>query len=204
MCAERFIQFIDGSLIKTFESTQPEYTDYDLYCLHFVRFYFPEIKYVEWGSTFADGARRAFFNGVGYMRGDLNETKDPFSGKVMTPQDQLAYLTMTSKIMSDNTDAFASLQPEPLVPTLLSKVYANRFPGKGQTIWTLYNRSGRDVDQEAIEVKHVAGARYLDLVHGKELSPKIKGEKAVLRVSLNNGEVTAVAQRTLSRKPSGG
>jgi hypothetical protein len=196
VCAERFIQFLDGSLIKTFEGTQPDYTQYDLYGLHFVRFYFPEIKYVEWGSTFADGARRAFFNGVGYMRGDLSETRDPFTGKVMTAPDQLAYLTLTSRIMGENADAFSSLHPEPLVPTLVARVYANRFPGQGQTIWTLYNRSGQDIDQEVITVPHVAGSRYVDLVHGRELTAVLKGDQAVLRLALGNGEVTAIAQRT--------
>lgn len=203
LCSERLIQFIDGSLIKTFEGTQPEYTDYDLYCLHFVRFYFPEIKYVEWGSTFGDGARRAFFNGVGYMRGDLGETKDPFTGKKMLSEQQLAYLTMTSRIMSENADAFSGLHPEPMVPALVPKVYANRFPGKGQVVWTLYNRSGQDIDQEVIEVRHVTGATYADLTRGKALSPEIRGGKAVLRVGLGNGEVVAVAQRSPSWKRPG-
>ncbi|MBI2300253.1 MAG: hypothetical protein HYU66_15120 [Armatimonadetes bacterium] len=200
LCSERLGQFVDGSLIKTFESSQPDYTDYDLYDLHFVRFYFPEIKFVEWGSTFADGARRAFFNGVGYMRGDLGPAKDPFTGELLTTEAQQRYLAATSRIMSENADAFATLSPEPLVPTLVPRVYANRFPGRGQTIWTLYNRSGESLDCDVIEVKHAPGARYMDLLSGSELAAVVRGGKATLRLRLGNGEVRALAQRLGGRR----
>jgi hypothetical protein len=202
LCSERLAQFVDGSLIKTFEGTQPEYSDYDLYSLHFARFYFPGTKLVEWGSTFADGARRAFFNGVGYMRGDLGGTRDPFTGKTLTPEEQLAYLARTSAILSANADAFASLEVEPLVPTLVPRVYANRFTGKGQVVWTLYNRSGQDLAQDLLAVEHHAGARYSDLWRDQALAPVVQDGKALLRLPLTNGQVTVVAQRLPSWRPA--
>lgn len=198
VCAERFIQYMDGCLIKTFDGTQPLYTTHDLYTLHFARFYFPEIKYQEWGSNYADGARRAFFNGVAYMRGELAGCKDPFTGKTLTPQDQLAYLNHTSAIMRENADAFAGLHPEPLVPTKQSKVYANKFPGNKQIVWTLYNRSGKELDDDIIAVPHLAGATYLNLMTGKKILPQVKGETATLRFGMGYGEVVAIAQREMS------
>jgi len=200
-CSDRLLQYVDGCLVKTFEGTTASFSDHDLYGIHFVRFYFPEVKFAEWGSIFEHGARRAFFNGVAYMRGDMGECTDPFTGKKMSSKEQLAYLTMTSRIMSANADAFHSRHPEPLVPTLVPKLYANRFPGKHQTVWTLYNRTGKSLNANAIRVKHIRGAKYVNLVTGKEVKPVVKKGEAVLKLSMGNGEVTAVAQRTPSWKP---
>ena len=66
---------------------------------------------------------------------------------------------------------------EPLVPTRVPRACANRFFGKDQVVWTLYNRSGREFNGNGLGLAHVAGA------------------------TMDNGEVTAVAQRTPSWSP---
>jgi len=46
---------------------------------------------------------------------------------------------------------------EPLVPTLMQRVYANRFEGGGKTIFTMHNGQGHTVDGPIIAVARLRG-----------------------------------------------
>ncbi|MDO8686078.1 MAG: hypothetical protein Q7J78_05340 [Clostridiales bacterium] len=51
-------------------------------------------------------------------------------------------------------DCFTSGSPETLVPVEMSEICANRFPGQGRTLWTMYNRAFTTIRGELISVVH--------------------------------------------------
>jgi len=81
------------------------------------------------------------------------------------------------------------------VPTLRAGVYANSFPGKQRTIWTLLNGRFQGVKGELIAVDHVAGATYHDVWNDVPLSPRIEDGRAIMSVDLPPQGVGCVVQR---------
>jgi len=57
----------------------------------------------------------------------------------------------------------------PLVRTEAPEVFASLWEGAGVRLWTLVNRSSRAIAGELLTVPHVQGARYFDLVAGREI-----------------------------------
>jgi hypothetical protein len=81
-------------------------------------------------------------------------------------------------------DCFTSEQPEPLVPTLRAHLHANRFPGAGRTLWTLYNALYRTTRGEVLAVPHASGATYEDVWNNRPLQPRIENGQAYLETVL--------------------
>ncbi|GEM_PF-5602730 len=183
VCSDYLMQYIDETWIKTFEGGDTFGRQFDLYSVHFLRFYFPEIKYTEWGSTFEDGASRAFFSGVGYLRGDLPDFEN-----------QVAYLAKTGQVLRENGDAIASLNPEPLVDTLQERVYANRFPIDSKALYTLYNKNAEVINGEIIAVEHKPGWHYVELLYDEEPAVDTADSNALLSFSIRPWDVVCVAQ----------
>ena len=86
-------------------------------------------------------------------------------------------IALNRRVMRDNRECFAGDDVEPLVPTLLSGLYANRFSSSAgsasKTCWTIYNTNYRTVAAEVIAVKHVDGAQYRDELTGQPLQLRI-------------------------------
>ncbi|MEK7683904.1 MAG: SUMF1/EgtB/PvdO family nonheme iron enzyme [Verrucomicrobiota bacterium] len=64
----------------------------------------------------------------------------------------------------------------PLVPTETPQVNASLWEGEGVQFWTLVNRSEKAVEGRLLTVKEVAGARYFDLIQGRELTSANQSE----------------------------
>jgi len=62
----------------------------------------------------------------------------------------------------------------PCVPTLVPNVFANLWEGDGLRLWTLVNRSQRNIDGASIRVPHIKGARYFDLMAGHEVKAEVQ------------------------------
>jgi hypothetical protein len=163
---------------------------------HFVnlsRFLFPEFKPLHILSYATPRAgnwhhfKIPFFNGEGY---DVGEP-----GLAATDPDCLAFLRMALEIQTAHREAFASADVEPLVPTLRPGVFANRFTAPSETVWTLFNTTGRTVRGSFLEVPHRPGATYRDLWNNRPLRPPIKGGRAVLDLELPPQSVGCVAQQ---------
>jgi len=178
-------QFHDGSTAQQFEWRYPEYEDkkaLNLYDLVFFRFLFPEFKLYNWGQTFEDGARTAFFNAVCFERSELAN------------DDQVYYLARTGKVLRESGDVFATLSPVPLVPTKIDYLYANKFPLREKVIYTLYNKNDYVVEKDLLSVPHRQGTHYVELAYDEEIPYRtIKGE-ALLSCRLAPMEVKAIAQ----------
>jgi hypothetical protein len=72
----------------------------------------------------------------------------------------------------------------PLVPVQQSGVFASLWEGQGLRLWTLVNRTGKDIEGTLLPVPALPEHRYFNLVAGKPLHPKIEGESVVLSCTL--------------------
>lgn len=156
------------------------------------RFVFPDFKVLQIivcdlpVGTNEEAVRQVFFNGDGFwLQGEPDFWWQP---------EALSVLRKCIAILREHADAFASDRCEPLVPTLVGGVFANKFEGKGKTVWTLYNANWRSVSDEILAVPHVSGARYIDAWNGVELKPCIVGKTAYLRLTLEPHGVGCVVQ----------
>ncbi len=68
----------------------------------------------------------------------------------------------------------------PLVPCLASRVYASLWEDDRLRLWTIVNRAEEPVQGALLETPHVPGARYFDLIAGREVTPEIRDGKAQL------------------------
>jgi formylglycine-generating enzyme required for sulfatase activity len=58
----------------------------------------------------------------------------------------------------------------PLTPTEAAGVYASLWQAGGIRLWTVVNRSARDIEGTLLKVSHVEGDVYFDLIAGREVS----------------------------------
>ena len=89
-------------------------------------------------------------------------------------------------------DCFLTDAPEPRVQTLAGGIYSNRFPGKGRTLWTVYNATAATVEKPLLAIPHITGARYYDAWNSTWLEPKVADGMAVVTLRLDpqcNGAV---------------
>ncbi|MCC6730240.1 MAG: hypothetical protein IT208_12960 [Chthonomonadales bacterium] len=162
---------------------------------HFIdlpRFAFPAFKQfhiIHYVPTRAGNAwilRFPFFNGESYNLGEPN--LPDFDGP------SLAFQRRALQVLCAHREAFTSPRPEPLVPTEIAGVFANRFPASKETVWTVYNAGGRTVRGVVLRVPHRPGARYVNAWEGTPLRPTIRSRMAEIALALGPRAVGCVAQ----------
>ncbi len=128
-----------------------------------------------WAHDRTDMLQYAFFNGSGY------ESWENVWGiwNQITPRDAEA-LRRISAIYRAVPELLVSEDYEPFAPTLLPGVFATKFPGSGQTLWTLINRGTNAAACGQIQVAVEARTRFFDLWRGVELKPESDGATATL------------------------
>ncbi len=125
--------------------------------------------------------QHAFFNGEGYA---LLENLWGYWDEI-SPRDAEAVRRFT-RIERAYADLLTSAGWQPHTPMLQPGIFASRFPGNGETLWTIVNRNEYDVDGEQLAVPVEAGVHYYDLWHGVELSPALREGHAILSFSLES------------------
>ena len=60
-----------------------------------------------------------------------------------------------------------------MIDTLSPAICANRFPGKGREVYTVYNRAYTTYRGKILRVKHTEGAEYFDAWNDKHLKVEI-------------------------------
>ena len=70
-------------------------------------------------------------------------------------------------------DCFSSDYPETMIDTLSPAICMNKFPGKGRTVYTVYNRAYTTYRGKILRVKHTEGATYYDAWNDKPLKVEI-------------------------------
>jgi len=141
------------------------------------RFYFPNCKLFEINRP-AGRAAAAW---------TLWNATASFAGFRWQPPEHFALLT-------ENTDAFESDDTEPLVPTLVPRVYANRFSCRGKTIWTLHNGTGHTVDAPLLSVAPDAKHHVIELLSGHALTPERTPDAWAVALRIRRDETLAVAR----------
>ena len=109
------------------------------------------------------------------------------------------FWTHAYRIMKEYRDCFATDTPETLVSTEHAAVAANRFPGNGRTVWTLYNQAYTTVRAPVLAIEHAEGATYQDLWTGRTLNPVIRNGKALISLELEPQGIGCVLQTRISR-----
>jgi formylglycine-generating enzyme required for sulfatase activity len=120
-----------------------------------------------WARDHTDDLQYAFFNGVGF------ESWENIWGiwNQITDRDAET-LRRIAKIERRMAALLVSAEWEPHTPVLQTGIYASRFPGAGETLYTFVNRGEYTINARQIVVPGGAGTHYLDLWHGQELAPE--------------------------------
>ena len=145
-----------------------------------------------WGRDRNHDLQYIFFNGIGYnawenIWGLWNQ---------FTPRDAES-LRRIATLERRFAPLMVSRDWTPYFPTLQAGVFASRFPGERQVLWTLVNRNEYDVEGEQLALPHQPGRQYFDAWHGVQLQPLIAGDRAVLEMNLEGrgfGAVLALDQ----------
>jgi hypothetical protein len=183
-------QFQDGSFSYTIfygdAGISPTMTNLFRYC-------FPDFKQIELvnGLFLArnwteEGLKKAFLNGEGiWIKGDIPAWYDP---------NTIHFYAKSHEIYRDHRDAFASENPEPLIPTRIGEVYANRFAAPDKQIVMLYNANRCTVRGSFVEF----GLLDTDTVHAVELwgermlVPSRAGDETVIASFLPPREIGCI------------
>ena len=91
---------------------------------------------------------------------------------------------------------------EPYTTTVQQGVFASKFPTDHATLWTIVNRNEFDLEGEQLVVKNDDDLIYYDVWRGATLKPRIKGDEAIISVSLEAkgyGAVLAVKRGSESK-----
>ena len=132
-----------------------------------------------WARDKTDDLQYAFFNGVGWE--SWENVWGIWNG--ITPRDAEATRRVAA-IERGVAPFLISPDWEPLYPMHNYGVYASRWPLGQQTVWTIVNRTGYDIDGPQMDMPLAPGMRYFDLYHGTELRPEASEQGAVLSFDL--------------------
>lgn len=156
------------------------------------RFQFPSFKVFQLVSynDFIEGGwhllKGPFFNGEGTWL--ANSVPGGFCPDAQT------FLRRAFGVLHRYAPAFTSSDVEALVATLRPTLYANRFTGPKQTVWTLFNAGYRTARDEVLRVPARPGARYADAFTGRAIPVRRRGDRAYLSVAIGPRDVGCVVE----------
>ena len=132
-----------------------------------------------WNLDKTSDLQYAFFNGVGW------ESWENVWGIWIDINPRDAEATRRVAAMERGVAPFlTSADWEPHYAMHNYGVYASRWPRGNETVWTIVNRVGYDIQGRQMDVKLTPGMRYFDLYHGVELKPETEGPFSVLSFSI--------------------
>lgn len=162
-------QHLDGSLDYSFTEsvlTGGRAGDWEGFVgINLHGFYFPRFKVYDYNMHEKRPAWR-FFNAVGAFNREFY------------------YRDRELQILRENSDVFASLQPEPMIPTLMPRVYVNQFSGEQQTLYMVYNARRQPISGDVLEVEFKRDFQFVDLMTGRELQSRARGSRTVVPLEL--------------------
>ncbi len=132
-----------------------------------------------WGRDRTNDLQYIFFNGVGYnawenIWGIWNQ---------FTPRDAET-LRRIAALQRQFAPLMVSMDWRPYAPTLQAGVFASRFPGEGQALWTIVNRHESALGGEQLALPYAEGTRYFDAWNGGELQPRVLDGQALIEFAL--------------------
>ncbi|NLF69034.1 MAG: hypothetical protein GX575_08255 [Candidatus Anammoximicrobium sp.] len=161
--------------------------------LNVTRFALPSFKTIEIlycdkpTASWATGVKWVFFNGEAiWLEGPAAEWFEP---------ETRAAIRRCYRLLREHRDAFTSDRPTPLFPTLLGGVYANAFPARDKTVYTLYNSRHRTVRGGLLSLPWNDGASCEDAWNGCPATVARQGERAVVTLELGPHDVGCLVAR---------
>ena len=188
-------QYQDGSFTYNISSVPDDWSPSHV---NLYRFAFPTFKTIEIIccdqplGTNVEAVKRCLFNGEAIW---IEGIRDQWFAPEVRAQ-----IALNRRVLRENRECFAGDDVEPLVPTLLSGLYANRFhagadSGAGKTCWTVYNTNYRTVSAEVMAVQHHGAATYRNEVTGELLAPRVSDGQAFLTLQIPPRDVIVVSQQ---------
>jgi gamma-glutamyl hercynylcysteine S-oxide synthase len=108
----------------------------------------------------------AFFNGYGT---ELNMFRP--GGRDEYYNNDLNFLSRTTFILRQNSDAFLDNDWTPMIGTELDKVFVNRWKSGDKTVYTILNMRSEGVNGKLFEVNSKEGKHYISLWNHENLLP---------------------------------
>lgn len=105
-----------------------------------------------------------------------------------------AFMVRSHDLKLKYADCFTSNSPEPLVSTEKSGIIVNKYPGKGRTLWAMYNQRYTTVRGEILKVRHLKGAKYYDAWNDKPLQVRISGDYAFISLEMEPMAIGCIIQ----------
>ena len=142
-----------------------------------------------WAHNHLDDLQAVFFDGVGF------EAWENIWGiwNQLTPRDAETVRRIAT-IERGFADLLVSQDWEPHAHTEQFGIFASKWPGQGRTLWTIVNRNAYPVAGRQIEIPFRAGARYFDVWHGTEITPRREGDSTVIELTLEANGFGAVLE----------
>jgi len=191
-------QLQDGSFTYAMSTSQRTTTRVPL---NLTRFAIPSFKTIEIlycdkpTGSWATGVKWVFFNGEAiWLEGPAAEWFEP---------ETRAAIRRCYRLLHEHRDAFTTDRPTPLVPTLLGGVYANAFPTRHKTVYTLYTSRHRTVRGGLISLPWDEGASYEDAWNGRPATVTRQGDRAVITLELGPRDVGCLVARQKPCSESG-
>jgi hypothetical protein len=186
-------QYQDGSFTYAMSSARRTAT---LVPLNLARFALPDFKTIEIlfcdGPTgsWATGVKWVFFNGEAiWLEGPATEWFEPETREA---------IRRCYGILRKHRDAFATLDPVPLVPTEKAGVYANAFPIAGKTVYTFYNGRRLTVRGPVLRLPHRDGMTLADEWHRRPVRVERAGSDDIIHLEIGPCDVGCLVLRAAS------
>lgn len=145
-------------------------------------------------GTWATGVKWTFFNGDGLWLEGVAE--DWFASQT------LATIRKCHSVLRAHRAAFIGPDPEPLLPTLVPGVYANRFASADEVVYTLYNSRLETVRGNILRLPARPNVTYLDAWNQRPIAPVRQGHKVLLPLTLGPQDVGCVVVHTAAAIPT--
>ena len=132
-----------------------------------------------WAVNKTEDLQYAFFNGVGY-----NAWENIWGIWNQVPDRYAAVIRRIRMIYRQFPDAWNSPEWQPHFPVMQSGVFASRFPGENETVYTLVNRDSSQKIGVQIHLPIKKGYSYFDLWNGVQLNPE-KADDHTISLAFN-------------------
>jgi formylglycine-generating enzyme required for sulfatase activity len=149
----------------------------------------PQHQIDRWSGSHRSEIETAFLNGSGVL-----VWENVFGAWNPWVAEDRAVLRRMAPILRLFAENFSSDAWEPFVPTLVPGVYACAWPGREATVWTILNRTGREVREPILRVTLEPGESLFDLWRGEPIDCRQDGGPVDIRVPLGPSGCVAAAR----------
>lgn len=148
-----------------------------------------------WAQDHTVALQAAFFNGTGFE--GWENVWGSWSGMIAHDDDEALRRIATLELYF--AGLLTSSEWIPHVPTEQFGVFARRWPGRGETLWTIINRNHYTVSRRQMVVPPHPTTRFFDPWHGVELHLVARGNSKELSFELEPDGFGAILETTAPR-----